>query len=159
MTAVQAAYDEGHEWLEAVKNYLEGCNMDVVFVHFDDVDHAGHARGFHPDIPQYIAAIEGVDAYLTPILNAVYEREANNNEDWLIIVSTDHGGIITGAHGLQDYNTEVTRVFSIFRTKNTNNKGEMTYHPPLVDIVPTILDHLSVPVDSLWGLDGTKVAL
>lgn len=144
---------------EAATNYINDCNLDVVFVNFDDVDHAGHTRGFHPDIPQYIQAIEGVDAYIGPILDAVYKREQNNNENWLIIVSTDHGGKIDGTHGFQDNNPEVTRVFSIFRTKNTANKGLMPYDPPLVDIVPTILNHLSIPVDTTWALDGVKVNL
>ena len=35
----------------------------------------------------------------------------------------------------------------------------MSYDPPLVDIVPTILGHISVPVDTLWKLDGIKVAM
>lgn len=144
---------------EATTNYLKDCNLDVIMVHFDDVDHAGHTRGFHPDIPQYIQAIEGVDTYIGKILEAVYAREANNNEDWLIIVSTDHGGKIDGTHGFHNNDPEVTRVFSIFRNRNTVNKGLMSYDPPLVDIVPTIFDHLSIPVDSSWALDGTKVDL
>ncbi len=152
-------FDDDVQVAEAVKNYLNDCNMDVVFVNFDDVDHAGHTRGFHPDIPQYIDAIESVDGFFGPILQAVYDRELNNNEDWLIVVSTDHGGKIDGTHGFHCNDPEVTRVFSIFRTKNTNNKGGMSYDPPLVDIVPTILDHISVPVDSLWKLDGIKVAM
>lgn len=152
-------YDEDKKVKEAVSNYLNDCDMDVIFTHFDDVDHAGHSRGFHPSIPQYIDAIERVDTYLEPILNAVYEREANNNEDWLIIVSTDHGGTIEGTHENQNNNLDVTRVFGVFRTKNTANPSELTYSPELVDVVPTIFNHLDIPINSTWNLDGVGVAL
>jgi predicted AlkP superfamily pyrophosphatase or phosphodiesterase len=158
-TDVLRDYDEDQKVKEAVTNYLKDCSMDVIFAHFDDVDHAGHSRGFHPSVSQYIAAIEGVDANLEPILEAVYEREANNNEDWLIVVSTDHGGTIDGLHEDQDNNVEVTRVFGVFRTKNTANPGELNYSPELVDVVPTILNHLGIPINSIWNLDGVGVAL
>lgn len=152
-------YDEDKKVKEAVTNYLNDCDMDVIFAHFDDVDHAGHSRGFHPSISQYIDAIEGVDTDLEPILEAVYEREANNNEDWLIIVSTNHGGTIEGTQDDQDNNPEVTRVFGIFRTKNTANPGGLRYSPELVDIVPTIFNHLDIPINNTWNLDGVGVAL
>ncbi|CAA6820240.1 MAG: Type I phosphodiesterase / nucleotide pyrophosphatase [uncultured Aureispira sp.] len=152
-------YDKDANVTEAVTNYLNDCNMDVIFAHFDGVDHAGHSRGFHPSIPEYIDAIETVDADLKPILDAVYEREANHNEDWLIIVSTDHGGTIEGAHGGEDNNVDVTRVFGIFRTKNTANPGGLRYSPELVDVVPTIFNHLGIPINSTWNLDGVGVAL
>jgi len=158
-TDVLRDYDEDKQVKEAVTNYLNDCTMDVVFTHFDEVDHAGHSRGFHPSIPQYINAIEQVDAYLEPILGAVYEREANHNEDWLIIVSTNHGGTIEGVHEDQNNNIDVTRVFGIFRTKNTTNLGELSYSPKLVDIVPTIFNHLDIPIQSAWNLDGSAVPL
>jgi predicted AlkP superfamily pyrophosphatase or phosphodiesterase len=152
-------YDEDKRVKKAVTNYLNDCNMDVIFAHFDDVDHAGHSRGFYPSIPQYIEAIERVDASLAPILEAVYNREAANNEDWLIIISTDHGGTIEGTHENKTNNTAVTRVFGIFRKKNTANPGVLNYSPELVDVVPTIFNHLGIPINSAWNLDGVGVAL
>lgn len=152
-------YDEDQKVQEAVTNYLNDCDMDVIFAHFDDVDHAGHVKGFHPSVAEYTNAITRVDAHLEPILNAVYEREANNNEDWLIIVSSDHGGTIDGIHENQDNNPEVTHVFGAFRTKNTANPGMLNYSPELVDVVPTIFNHLGIPINSTWNLDGVGVAL
>jgi hypothetical protein len=79
-------------------DYLANNDPDLLFLHFDDVDHAGHAEGFSPDIPEYIAAIEGVDAYITPILTSITQRPNYATEDWLFLVTTDHGGINT-SHG------------------------------------------------------------
>lgn len=74
-------------------NYLSLNDPDFMFLHFDDVDHAGHAHGFSPIIPEYISAIEGVDGYLYSILQAILQRPNYSNEDWLILVTTDHGGL------------------------------------------------------------------
>lgn len=77
---------------------LSTSNPDVLFVDFDDVDHAGHSYGFHPSVPEYISSIETTDAYIGNILSALYARPAYSNENWLILVSTDHGGTPSG-HG------------------------------------------------------------
>ena len=74
------------------KNYLSDEDPDVVFLHFDNVDHAGHAYGFSIDSPEYVASIEGVDTFVGSVIQAMVERPNFNEEDWIIIVTTDHGG-------------------------------------------------------------------
>ena len=34
--------------------YLATNEPDIMFLHFDDIDHAGHSHGFSPDVSQYI---------------------------------------------------------------------------------------------------------
>ena len=72
--------------------------LTALFVHFDDVDHAGHGSGFSPDNSNYINAIETVDAAIGELIIAIKNRPNYTKEDWIIIVSTDHGGIGT-SHG------------------------------------------------------------
>lgn len=83
--------------IEAV-NYLTINDPDIMFLHFDDVDHAGHSYGFSPDTSQYITAIESVDDFIAPIIQSISQRPNYTNEDWLILITTDHGGIGT-SHG------------------------------------------------------------
>ena len=79
-------------------NYLLQNDPDVLFLHFDDVDHAGHASGYSPTNQDYLDAIELVDGYAGDLLNALTQRPNYTNENWLILSSTDHGG--TGfSHG------------------------------------------------------------
>lgn len=78
--------------------YLAANDPDLVFLHFDDVDHAGHSHGFSPEVSEYISAIETVDSQLGPILQAIEQRPDYANEDWLILLSSDHGGFGT-SHG------------------------------------------------------------
>lgn len=83
---------------QAALTQLADPNLDALFVYFDAVDLAGHASGFSPNNPTYMAAIEGVDTHVGTVLNALYARPDYANEDWLILMTTDHGGIGTG-HG------------------------------------------------------------
>ena len=73
-------------------------NPDVLFVAFDDVDHAGHGFGFAAEVPQYVASIELTDTYIGEILTALRNRPNYADEDWLVVVTTDHGGNLSG-HG------------------------------------------------------------
>lgn len=77
---------------------LTNESPDVMFLHFDDVDHAGHSVGFLSSEPDYVSAIETADTRVGSVLSALYARPNYANENWLIIVSTDHGGNAAG-HG------------------------------------------------------------
>lgn len=98
-------------------NVLTNYNPDVLFVAFDDVDHAGHSYGFDPEVPQYIDAIEVTDNYIGNILTALHNRPNYANEDWLIIVTPDHGGNSLG-HGQATY--EERNVFAIYSNPKFN---------------------------------------
>ena len=74
-------------------NFLDSNDPDFMFLHYDDVDHAGHAFGFSPTVPQYISAIEAVDGLITPVIQAIRQRPNYASEDWLVLVTTDHGGV------------------------------------------------------------------
>ena len=76
------------------------------FVHLDDVDHAGHATSFTTDSAEYVAAIEEADRNIGQLLDAILEGPNIADEEWLIIVTTDHGGDDAGTHGTMgsDYN-------------------------------------------------------
>lgn len=76
---------------EAVKQ-LADPKLDCLFLYFGQVDEAGHNHGFHPTVKDYKAAIERVDAHVGKVLEALAKRETLQNEDWVIVVTSDHGG-------------------------------------------------------------------
>ena len=92
-----------HMTEEGVKALSEH-DPDVTFIYFADVDIAGHTHGFHRAVPLYLAEIEEVDGQVGQILDAMRARDNFQNEDWLVIVSTDHGGTIDGSHGRNEPN-------------------------------------------------------
>lgn len=86
----------------AVKNAavtaLQNDNPDILFVDFDDVDHAGHSYGFSSTVSQYVNSIKTTDTYIGEIVTAMKNRPSYNNEDWLVVLTTDHGAI-ESSHG------------------------------------------------------------
>lgn len=71
---------------------LQDTALDVLFTYFDHVDLTGHSTTFSPSNAAYIAAIEQVDSAIGMVLSALYARPDYANEDWLILLITDHGG-------------------------------------------------------------------
>ena len=94
---------------------LTNDNPDILFVAFDDVDHAGHSFGFSPLVPEYIQSIEITDSYVASILFALQNRPNYANEDWLDVLTTDHGGTPAG-HGIGTL--EERTIFNIYSNPN-----------------------------------------
>jgi predicted AlkP superfamily pyrophosphatase or phosphodiesterase len=98
---------EGEPTEQAAITALQNPDLDALFVYFDAVDLTGHSSGFNPNNPNYIAAIEGVDSHIGPILNALRSRPNYASENWLILLTTDHGGIGTGHGGGSDEERQI----------------------------------------------------
>ncbi len=71
---------------------------DFIFTIFEYPDHCGHDTGFSIENPAYAAAFRENDAQCKLIIDAIESRATYQTEDWLIILTSDHGGYNTG-HG------------------------------------------------------------
>lgn len=132
-------------------------DVDAAFVYFGNVDVSGHAEGFHPSVPRYMDAIAAVDRHVGELLAALRQRPHYADEDWLIIVCTDHGGQGTNHGGGHDV-PEIRTVFLIVGGQSAQ-PGRIEGETYLVDVVPTALAHLGVVPREEWGLDGRAVGL
>jgi hypothetical protein len=135
----------------AVVNLLTNGDPDAIFVHFDQVDAAGHSFGWGSS--QYNAAMQNVDTLVGNIMSAVNARPGvvGGTENWLVLISADHGGQGTGHDASQGtINWHVPYVIS----GNSVPDGVQLGQGTLRDIVPTALWHLGVDPFAL-GLDGT----
>lgn len=74
--------------------YIKAKRPTFLFVHFDNVDHAGHAYGH--GTPKYYAAVAKADALIEKIRQA--SVEAGIEDETVILVTSDHGGVGKG-HG------------------------------------------------------------
>lgn len=126
----------------------------VVFLHLNDVDAAGHAFGFNASVPEYLAAVEATDTRVGIVINALNQRTSvgmNRYEDWLVVVTTDHGGLDFdhGGSSLPEQRTWLTL------SGPSIQEGLLITNPvDIVDISATVLDHLGIALDPTWGLDG-----
>ncbi|WP_394666069.1 alkaline phosphatase family protein [uncultured Chryseobacterium sp.] len=99
----------------AAVNALQNDNPDILFIDFDDVDHAGHSYGFSSSVPQYVSAIQTIDTYIGEIVNAMKSRSTYSNEDWLVVLTTDHGAVDNGHGG---GNLSERNIFTIYSNPN-----------------------------------------
>ena len=125
---------------------------DFLFLHFDELDGAGHGGGYHPQNLDYLATISRIDGYIGHVLEAVDQRITSLGEDWLVIVTSDHGGTPGGNHG--GLTPEEVRVPLFIYGQSAIQRPISRPNPFNVDIVPTALAFLGIEVDPDWGLDG-----
>lgn len=93
---------------EKMINSVTTDDCDISFCIFELPDHTGHETkpGFWNGNPQYVKAVTECDKNAYKIINAIKARKTYNDEDWLIIISSDHGGHRT-THGRQFYSDKM----------------------------------------------------
>ncbi len=134
---------------------LRNDDVDLMFTYFCNVDEAGHRHGFSPDVPEYLREIQTVDYHIGNIMNALISRSSYVVENWLVIVTSDHGGKGTG-HGGQ---SPEEKTIPYIMWGDSVKRGNISPIPLQVDVVPTILKHLMVKAPDSWDLDGMAVGL
>ncbi len=152
-------YDDGDEEVTDVSaRYLREGDPDAGFVYLGVVDEVAHLAGSRTD--RYRQAIQDTDRRIGRLLAAIRARPTYLQERWTVVVTTDHGQ--------QDlaYPSQVSHGFGsdLERTSFVTAAGfGLTPPPPfadirVVDIAPTVLARLGVPIDPSWRLDGTPFA-
>lgn len=76
---------------------------DVIFFTLEFTDHEGHNTKFGNQNENYKKACVDADFYGYSIIKTIEERATYNEEDWLIIIATDHGGTEYGHGGQTNY--------------------------------------------------------
>jgi hypothetical protein len=132
-----------NEVRDSAVDQLENSDPHAMFIHLDDVDYAGHGYGFSPDVPQYISSIEEADSQVGVVLAALYSRPNYAQEDWLVIVTHDHGGV-----GYSHGGTSLEHRNVSFIASGLNIPTQL--------VEKTILDITPPPVNCLGG-DGTEL--
>ncbi|MEV7542804.1 alkaline phosphatase family protein [Streptomyces sp. NPDC089915] len=128
---------------------LRDGNPDASFVYFGQVDGAGHSYGAASQ--QYLDAIGRVDTLVGQVLDAVKARPTYAQENWKVLVTTDHGHTDAGGHGgstLQERGT-----FVIAKGAGIP-AGSVREDVRLVDVAATALAQVGVPTT---GLDGVPL--
>ncbi|WP_263143751.1 hemopexin repeat-containing protein [Pseudomonas sp. RIT-PI-AD] len=144
--------DDGKLIAQAEDWLRNRADLDVLSTYYYGVDEAGHSHGFHSDTPQYLQAMGRADAALGRLLQAIRARPGYAQENWLVVVTTDHGGTGTG-HGAD--RPEHRKVAMVMSGAGIPALGRNALAEPLrqVDVLPTLFEHLGVPTQGL-DLDG-----
>lgn len=77
---------------DSTVSILNQNGLGTIFVDFKAVQKAGDIGGFNTTNPVFVEALNQTDTYIGNLLDAVKARKNYDKEDWLIIVTTNHGG-------------------------------------------------------------------
>lgn len=170
-TYIVSAADEGLSYAPENKEYAAADavaslaaqrivtqqNPTILFYYIGQVDEAGHSKGFHPSVQEYVAAIEQADKHVGEVVTAMRSRLDYANEQWLIIITSDHGGRGLGHSGGHQV-PEIRNSFLVV-SGTAAMRGRIEKETYLTDVVPTALTHLDVNLKAEWALDGQAVGL
>lgn len=136
--------------VEAAVQHLRDTDVDAAFVYLGETDVAAHATSSRS--PEYRDAIERADAMVGRLLDALRSRATYEAEDWLVLLSTDHGRNDAGGHG--GTSPSETTIFFLASGPSVRQPGRTDCPPEIVDVAVTALTHIGLVPDSAWGLAG-----
>ncbi|MCG3171909.1 MAG: hypothetical protein GMKNLPBB_00050 [Myxococcota bacterium] len=145
---------EARDVAEFMADMIRRKNLALHFIHFDDVDRNGHLTGFSVENPDYLRAIRSVDRHAGNLLNAILDRPDIVREDWLIGVTTDHGGE-GNDHGPKN---AANRTIPLIFAGPSIARGEMPGEGySQMDVYPTAFAFLGHAPRPDWKLDGKNL--
>jgi predicted AlkP superfamily pyrophosphatase or phosphodiesterase len=125
---------------------------DLSWVYLWYTDDAGHINGNGREFDEYVMK---ADRQVARVWEAVKYREKNYDEEWMIVVTTDHGRAESGhGHGGQSCRERTIWISTNMAVNNYFNSGNLA----ITDIAPSISRFMKfeVPQDVLWEQDGTS---
>ncbi|BBM02183.1 alkaline phosphatase family protein [Microbulbifer sp. GL-2] len=143
---------------------ISSGHVDFLFLHLDDPDGAGHSSCFGD---RYNQSILTSDSQLGALLDAVDTRIAAG-EEWLVMVTTDHGRDTRGCgHGSQTTSEKTIFIGSNLPLNIEHSEYVEDIHNKEFDgiygyaaqtsIAPTVLRFMGINLQTTWKLDGNPL--
>jgi predicted AlkP superfamily pyrophosphatase or phosphodiesterase len=140
---MEKAFGTGHSSMtRGAVRYFKKNTPQLLFVHLDNVDHAGHKFGHRT--PQYFDAVAEADKQIGKLVAAV--KASGKADRTVILITADHGGIGTGHGGDSPAERQVPWILN----------GRKVIHGPLsialqtFDTAATLSYILGVRTPSCW---------
>ncbi len=127
--------------VEEAARYIQDAGPDLSWVYLEHTDDVAHRFG---DGPEFSAAVRLIDSQIGVIWASIKERRTSHNEDWLLVVTTDHG---RDAETGKDHGYQSERERSIWIVTNSQKLNDNFFdNPGIVDIMPSLADHLGLEI-------------
>ncbi|RFZ91371.1 alkaline phosphatase family protein [Mucilaginibacter conchicola] len=128
---------------------------DLSWVYLEYTDDMGHAHG---DSPEFYTAIKMLDVQLGKLYDAIEYRKAHFKENWLLVVTTDHGRDEKTGRGHGGQSPRQRNTWMVTNYRPLNNYAAR-YQPAIVDIMPSIARfmNITIPVNVKREIDGTPL--
>ncbi|EON76684.1 protein containing hemopexin repeat [Lunatimonas lonarensis] len=135
----------------AAKDVLEK-GPDLSWVYLQYTDDMGHRYGVSEQMNH---AIREADKQVGLIWSAIKEREKLYGEEWLLLITTDHGRGEGGfGHGGQ---SDAERATWIVSSQSLNERAGSI--PGVVDLLPTMADFMGIPIPKNQAMEIDGISL
>lgn len=114
---------------------------DLSWVYLEFPDDMGHMYG---DSRWYNDAVQLADRQVGQLWDAIKYRKRKFNEDWLIVITTDHGRDPKTGHGHGGQSDRERASWIVTNAKELNSYAKQTKELSVVDILPTISRFMDV---------------
>ena len=152
-------HDEAYEYIGVIDKlvtdetvrYINAHGPDLTWVYLEHTDDIGHLYG---EGPEMTAAVRVIDDQVGQIWAAVKNRQRTHDEDWIILITTDHGR--DGETG-RDHGGQSDRERTVWIVTNSSHLNDRFYQmPAMVDVLPSLATHLQldIPAKIRDQLDG-----
>ncbi len=163
LDTVKFPHDKGRDFMEKIDDLVatEAANSirkdapDLSWVYLEYTDDMGHMYG---DSPQFHNAIRKLDDKIGRIWKAIQYRQKEHKEDWLIIITTDHGRDEVSGKGHGGQSPRQRSGWIVTNRKPLNNYARY-YYPGVVDIMPTIARFMDLRLPLHVGRESDGIAL
>lgn len=105
------AKDDNGTIRNVMKDIEQADCTDFIFSILEYCDHTGHKSGYGLNNPKYTKAFNTAEEKAYDIIEAIKSRETFADEDWLILLTTDHGGY-NDDHGKATLQERMTYIVS-----------------------------------------------
>ena len=141
---------------EDAVRHIKSEAPDLSWLYLQYTDDVGHALGDSEPLRQ---AVADMDNLLSELWQTIISRADAHNEDWLVLVTTDHGrDAKTGKHhGAQSARERTIWIAANHPQLDTSKARDAA----MVDILPTLLEHLQIkaPTKVAEQLDGRSLLI
>ncbi|AWV98879.1 alkaline phosphatase family protein [Arcticibacterium luteifluviistationis] len=154
-------HDEQREYIKNIDNLVvaEAAKSikkdapDLSWVYLEYTDDIGHKFG---DSPEMTAAVKLADQQIGQLYAAIKEREKKHKEEWLLIITTDHGRSPENGKGHGGQSDRERTTWLVSNQSNVNERFRNGL--AIVDIFPTVAQFLKIQLDKSIAeqLDGVS---
>lgn len=118
--------------------YIAANGPDLSWVYLEYTDDMGHMYG---DSPEFTDAVRKADTQVGRIWSALEQRMKTYNEEWMIVITTDHG---RDAQTGKNHGGQSDRERTAWIVTNVKPLNKQFAQPTVVDIAPSILRFMNI---------------
>ena len=109
----------------SILEYWRKEDYTLTLASFRGMLDAGKQGGFSVENSAYTAALKTIDGYIGELVDSIQGRKNYANEDWLVVISSNHGGDKSGNYaGTSDEERSTFCIFYFPHYKEQEMKGE-----------------------------------